>query len=308
MKQNKHIQTLKFKKCTWHNITRTTKKEMSFLQENFGFAAENIENCLPPLQRPKIIKYPNYIFMILLFPYYDRKRREIKISEIDFFISHNQLITVHDKKLAPMIALFKKYSQLGSSKNFGVNTVELVHEIIADLLNYCFPMLNHLGLEVDTVEEHIFDEQGEENVREILVVKRNIINFRKSMQAHKNVLKKLSAYLTFFSNNENIMLFFENLIEQTRDIWDLLENYKETIDALYNSNESLVSLRLSEIMKMLTIISVVTFPLTLFVALFSTNLLGTPFANHPFGFWIVVSLIFAGGIFMLYAFKSKRWF
>ena len=91
-------------------------------------------------------------------------------------------------------------------------------------------------------------------------------------------------FSTAFFDTEHLKLYFENIIEKTKDIWDLLENYYETINAVYNSNESLVSLRLSEIMKMLTIISVLTFPLTLFATFFSTDTQGNPLAAHPHGF------------------------
>lgn len=309
MKKNKNISVTQFKKFKWYNITSTTRKETNFLKKEFNFRDINLENCLPPLQRPKILRYPDYIFMILLFPYYDRKTKEIKISEVDFFISHKYIVMVHDNKLPPLIELDKKYngSDYTNNAEFNQNPAIMLYEVIESLLSYCFPMLNHVGLDIDDVEEKIFNEFGESNVKDILLVKRNIINFRKAMQAHRTVMSKLQNYIKFFTNDENIGLYFEDSIEQTKDIWDLLENYKSTIEALYSSNESLVSLRLSEIMKMLTIISVLTFPLTLFVALFSTNLTGTPFADHPFGFWIIVGLILIGAFTMLYAFKSQRW-
>lgn len=306
MKKNKHITINSLKKFEWHHITKNSKKEIAYLEKNFNFRQENLDDCLPPLQRPKILQYPEYIFMVLLFPYYDRRSREIKISEVDFFISKDSLVLVHDNKLQPLLDLQKKYSSKKAQKN--ITVTDFLYEVIESLLQYCFPMLNHVGLDIDDVEDRIFHDFGEENVRDILLVKHNIINFRKAMQAHRTVIAKLKSYIQQISNNKNTQALYENLYEQTKDIWDMLDNFKETIVALYNSNESLVSLRLSEIMKMLTIISVLTFPLTLFVALFSTNLAGTPFADHPFGFWIVVGLIIMGGSFMLYTFKSQRWF
>lgn len=305
----KNINITEFKNFKWYNITKNTKKEISFIEKNFKtFHQDDIDNCLPPLQRPKILKYPDYIFMILLFPYYDRKTKEVKVSEIDFFIGHNFIITVHDNKLQPLIDKLAKYhSKDNTDYDFNIKPIDFLYETIHDLLEYCFPMLNHVGLDVDEIQQNIFDEVGKENIRDILMIKRNIINFRKSMQAHKNVLKKLTKYSTNLFENDRIGIYFENLIEKTRDIWDLLDNFKETVNALYHSNESLVSLRLSEIMKMLTIISVLTFPLTLFAALFSTNVSGTPFTNNPFGFWILLSFMFFVAIGMLYTFKSKRW-
>jgi len=308
MPKNKNIEITNFKNFRWYNIKDIKPKDIKFLKENFSFNKINIDNCLPPLQRPKILKYPEYIFMILLFPYYDKKSREIKITEVDFFISTSYIVTVHQNLLEPLAEISKKYRDPNAAAaDFGANPVNLLYDILDSLLGYCFPILNHVGIDIDNIEEKIFSNPQRENIKDILLIKRNIVNFRKAMQAHKNVIRKLIGHSPAFFETRKLATYFENLVEQTKDIWDLLENYKDTIDALHNSNESLVSFRLSEIMKTLTIFSVIVFPLTLFAAVFSMNVQGTPFVDHPLGFWIVMIMMFLGTVGMLVFFKLKKW-
>ena len=308
MKGYKNIEISHFKNFRWYNIKKNSRKEIEFLKKEFNFNKKDLENCLPPLQRPKILKYQDYIFMILLFPYYDKKRKEIKIAEIDFFIHNQYIITVHENKLPAIIEFAKTYSKSEKIESqFGIPTLNFLYRIVECLQSSCFPMLTHVGNDIDTIEERIFSGQEKENIRNILLIQRNIVNFRKAMQAQKNVLKKLVHYSALISEEVHLHVFFENLIEQAKDIWDLLENYKETITALYHTNESLVSFRLNEIMKTLTIFSVIVFPLTLFAAVFSMNVSGTPFERHPLGFWIVVLLMIVATVGMLVYFKRKDW-
>jgi magnesium transporter len=129
------------------------------------------------------------------------------------------------------------------------------------------------------------------------------------MQAHKNVLKKLRTA------NHHLKLFdplkadgyFDNLIECMKEIWEGVESAKESIDVLYDTNESLISFRLNQIMKTFTTISVIIFVLTLVATLFGMGARDTLFLHSPFGFWLIIFVeIMVGGL-VLWFFKNRRW-
>jgi magnesium transporter len=168
-------------------------------------------------------------------------------------------------------------------------------------------MLNHISLDIDEAEKRIFAGYEKRMVKEILIIKRNIVNFRKAMQAHKNVIKKLIIKAPQFFSTAKLNIYFNALVEQTKDIWDLLENYKETIDALHATNESLISFRLNDIMKLLTIISVVLLPVTLIASIFGMNTPQMPLVKHPYGFWIILILMVLVSLGVLQYFRKKEW-
>jgi magnesium transporter len=101
--------------------------------------------------------------------------------------------------------------------------------------------------------------------------------------------------------------YINSVREFTNEIWHMLESQKESIEALHETNESLVSLRTNEIMKTLTIISVITFPLTLFVAWTDVSAKGNFFESIPMGFGLITALMVLGGVYMVYYFKKKHW-
>lgn len=296
------------KNLTWTNLIKPNKKEAERLALDFGFHPLDIKDILPPLQRPKLVSRSKYLFMILLFPRYNRSTREIESSEVDFFITPSHLTTIQDGQLQPLVDLFKSYQENERKriKYFNSNST-LLYEILNCLLNYCFPMLNHISLDIDKIEKEIFAGQEKEMVREISILKRNIVNFRKTMQGHKNVIKKLIEKAPRFFSTIPLTLYFNSLFEYTKDIWDQLENYKETIEALHETNESLLSFQLNQIIKTLTIFSVIVFPLTLLASIFSMDISGTPLVNMPNAFWIIIGIMLGGALIMFLIFKKKRW-
>jgi len=302
--ENKNIKQIKFNSgLRWINITKQGKPEIEWLRKNFKFDELALKDCFPPNQRPKVNEYENYIFMILQFPVYNNKTGETESSEIEFFISENYLITVHINTIAPISKLFDEKIKANSIG-------ELLYIMMSELLHYCFPMLNHISQDIDAIESHIF-KIGYNNIntiKEILRIKRNIVDFRKVMQAHKSIIKKLIRTSNKFLTTQKVEAYYGNLVNHTKDIWEFLENYKDTIDAMHETYESLSSNRLNQIIKTLTIFSVIVFPLTLLAAIFGMNTMNSmPFVKSPYDFWYIVGIMLVGVLCMIFYFRHKKW-
>jgi len=302
--ENKNIKQIKFNLgLRWINIAKQSRPEIEWLRKNFKFDELTLKDCLPPNQRPKVDEYESYIFMILQFPVYNKKTGEIESSEIDFFIAKNYLITIHNNTITAINELFSKKLNVNS-------TGELLYIIMSELLHYCFPMLNHISQDIDAIESHIF-KIGYNNIntiKEILRIKRNIVDFRKVMQAHKSIIKKLIRTSNKFLTTQKLEAYYGNLVNHTKDIWEFLENYKDTIDAMHETHESLNSNRLNQIIKTLTIFSVIVFPLTLLAAIFGMNTINSmPFVSSAYDFWYIVGIMFISVFCMIFYFKHKKW-
>lgn len=300
----KNIEEFRTKKFSWINVTKNGEKELEYFRKKFGFLDLDLKDCLPPLQRPKLVARPNYLFMILLFPVFDRKTRVLRASEVDFFITPNTLITVNPKEVVPLQEIFGRCQ---AKKDKYSNSADLLHKILHELLLSCFPMLVHISNDIDNVENQLRSEFEKGTITEILRIKTNIVNFRKAMQPHKQVIRSLIAEAPKFFPTQKIKIYFENLVSYTKEIWDLLDNYKDTIDALHETNVSLIDFRINVIMKTLTIFSVIVFPLTLLAAVFGMNTPGMPLANHPYGFWIILTSMIFGALGLLWFFERKKW-
>lgn len=294
----------------WINIINAQKKEIEYLRKKFKFNEFDLSDSLSSkyAQRPKLFDRPGYAFLILQFPVFNQKTRVIEPEEIDFFIGRNFIITLHKNRLPPLVEL----ANLCSSDRFYcqqylTGNVAFVYEIISRLQEYCYPLLDHLSLDIKNTEQNIFAGHERRMVTEILTIKRNIFDYKRIISEHKNILQKLLREANRFLPVKKMDVQYRNLIEHTKNIWEILEGQKQNIDALEDTNTSLLTFKLNDIMRTLTIFSVIFLPLTLITGIFGMSLQIIPLANHPLGFWLIVMTISILGLIMIQVFKRKKW-
>jgi len=305
-------QIIKTSELSWLDIINASDKEIDYLRKKFKFDQADLTESLAHkhAQRPKIVVRSNYIFLVMIFPLYNRKTREITPAEIDIFITDDQLITIHYNQLVPLLDLFRLCSSNRNERETYLNdgSVMLLHEILDRLYLSFFPMLDHLSLDINNIEKNIFAKKEREMVQEILVIKRNIVYFRKIMQSHQSIINKLiEQKLCLKPADAEIKFFYRDLIDYLQDIWATLGSYQTTIDALEDTNNALVTFKLNDIMRTLTIFSVIVFPLTLMAAIFGMNVSYMPITGTNLDFWKIVGLMLLASLSMYAYFRHKKW-
>ena len=306
----KNVNELQNNSILWVNVTQPEEKSLRALQKRFQLDNQEIQESLPSFQRPKFVKRESYYFLVLHFPVFDRATRRLGFTEVDFFLNGSSLITVHDNSLPVINEFFNECQKKGDSKNryFTGTAAHIFFEILNRLLESTFPILLHINDDINSVDKILFTKTPDRKMaEEILRLKTNVVNFRRSMQGHKIVLDHIISRGGRDLDLSSYQQYMNICRDHLTDIWHTLESQKESADALYETNESVVGLRMNEIMKTLTIISVTTFPLTLIATIFAIHAGSTPFVNHPYGFWIISFITLVGALAMLVVFKTKKW-
>lgn len=305
-------QVIDFPNFQWIDIENPDAKTMEDLGRKHDFHPLDIADTLTTSYRSKIEVYPGYTFIVLLFPVFNRQTREIESSELNLFIGGDFIITIHQGHLITLKDFYHTFhiSPDLRDKYNDKSPERLVYELLNKMFMYILPMIDHLSDDCDNIEKAIFSGKERRMISEILLIRRNVTDFRKIMQVHKTVVKK--AINSFKHSNIFVIkktdVYFESLLDYTKEIWDTLENLKERIEALQESNESQISFKLSDIMRILTIISVVTFPITLLATIFGMNtVIGMPFVDSTYGFWYLIVIMIAMIVGMLVYFKKKGW-
>ena len=297
-------------KLVWLNINNTGKDEIEFLRKKYNFKLSQLQASLAKAtaQRPMVEQGDSYLFIILHFPIF--KEGSIVPAEIEFFIGHGYLITIHNNNIPTLNEFFNVCKKGGDSTlayQYESSAV-LLYEILEKLLLNCYSLLDKNSIRINDAEEIIFAQMQKRAVSSILSLRHNIINFRKIMQNHRNIIRKLTQMKSSIIPSQQIKAYYNKLIDHSKNIWEILEIQKEMIEVLNNTNESLMNYRLSNIMKTLTIFSVIVFPLTLLAAIFGMNVEdGMPFLGVKNGFWIIVAIMIVSCFFMLLFFEKKKW-
>lgn len=304
----KHIHEFKNKNVSWTNITKPSVTHAKYLADKYGILADDAAEVLPPIQRSKLVERPDYLFMILLFPVYDRETKEINTEEVDFFITRDCLITIHSNQIPVLKDIFADCAENQGARPCADGVASLAYAVLDGLFNYCFPIMRHLNLDLEMVEKIIFKKyEMKETVDTILRVKTNIFDVQRIMQSHEYVLNKLIEKTPRFFPAKEFENNFLRPVEHAREIMLLLQSFKDEINALHEANTTLVEYRVNEILKVLTIFSVIVFPLTLLAAVFGMNVEEMPIVGANYGFWKIVGVMAGGAITMLGFFKWKKW-
>jgi len=294
----------------WVNIESPTQLEWSWLQENFNFHALDLEDVLSRNQRPKIDEYDDYLFIVLHFPVYDRKLGRLNSGELDMFIGPDFVVTIPNQPLQPLSYLFDRCRQEEElrEKLFNRGPGYLLYRIVDDCFDYCFPMLRKIGNKLDAIENDIFVEGNSQDVvRDTFEVKQEIINFRKVIRPQRPVLRDLENVKgRFLAPDLDLEIYFDDIVDAHERIWDMLENYKEVIEALEETNESVLNHRVNEILRVLTAISVIVLPLTLIASIWGMNV-GVPGEGDTTDFYFVIGAMVLILVGMLAYFRKRNW-
>jgi magnesium transporter len=294
----------------WVNVEQPSPLECAWLEEHFDFHALDLEDVLSRNQRPKIDKYPDYLFIVLHFPVFDRNVGRLNAGELDIFVGRDFIVTLPNQPLQPVEYLFERCRAKEDLREqlFSRGSGFVLYRIIDDAFDYCFPMLRKIGNKLDALEDEIFEGRGADVVRDISNVKQEIINFRKVIRPQRTVLRDLeNAKQPFLAPpGGELDIYFDDIVDSHERIWDMLENYREVIDGLEDTNEAVISHRLNDVLRVLTVISVVFLPLTLIASIFGMNV-RVPGEGSVGAFWLVLGVMVAVLVGMVAFFRRRGW-
>src|SRR3954452_22896767 len=289
-RQTPNVEQIDAEGLRWVNIESPGALERAWLEQHFDFHALDLEDVLSSNQRPKIDEYDEYLFIVLHFPIFDTKVGRLGQAELDVLVGPGVVITTRTEPLQPVEYLFERCRSKEELRErlFSRGAGYLLYRLVDDSFDYCFPMLRKVGNKLDALEEEIFSGRSEEIVRDISNAKQEIINFRKVIRPQRPVLRDLEKVKgRYLASDIDLEIYFDDIVDAHERIWDMLENYKEVIEALEETNESVISHRVNDVLRVLTSISVIVLPLTLIASIWGMNV-GVPGEGDHADFYVIV--------------------
>lgn len=304
----KGVSTLRVGKLTWMDIKNPTPEIMEEVKKKYDFHELDIEDTLSPHQRPKMDEYEDYAFIILRIPYYDSRKKTVLSEEVDIFVKDNVVITIHWGSLKALTQFFDSCERDAKfrRKMMGSGSGILLYEVIDHLYASVFPILAKMERSIGKMENEVFHFNPKHDMlKEILLLKKNLIHFRRVIAPQREVVLQIEdMQLPFLT--QDLEVYFDDLVDKIEKIWNSLEHHKELIDSLQDTNESIISHTTNNVIKMLTVFSVVMLPMTFVTSLYGMNV-SLPGDDHPWIFFIIAGVMGSIFIVMLLFFKWRRW-
>jgi len=306
------LKKLTAKNYTWIDIDHPTTNDIAYVKKKYDIRDVVLDRLIPPMKRSELEDYKQYFFIILHFPSFDREFRKSMPEELDIIITKDTLITSHNGNLSEHNKFFQICNECAPEKLIllGKGHIHMLYHLLDALIDAQLPMLDHIAENITRIEEQVFRGQEREMLSEIAIVKRDVIDFRRIVKPQHSVLEALNhkaAHLFGEKYMVKLERHMQEIIGSNIKIWNTIENHKEMIESIEETNESLLSYKLNETMKFLTAASLILTPMTLIINIWGMSFSDFPLKDNPYGFWIIISFMMIVGIISMVYFKAKKW-
>ncbi|HEV2131533.1 MAG TPA: magnesium transporter CorA family protein, partial [Longimicrobiaceae bacterium] len=191
----------------WIDVTRPGEAETAFLRDQLGFHPLAVEDCLRGRQRPKLDRYPGYLFIVFYAAHINPERDRVALNEIHIFLGEHFVVTVRDesiREVAEVIARWRAHPEHFSD----VGT--LAHALLDDIVDDYFPVLDHFAERTEQVESSVFRDDAPGGMEQIFKVRRELVLFRRVVGPERDVLSLLLRRDLPFLRPE-MLLYFQDV-------------------------------------------------------------------------------------------------
>ncbi|HOY33419.1 MAG TPA: magnesium transporter CorA family protein [Bacteroidales bacterium] len=301
------IETIKFNTFNWIHILNPSEENFDFLIENYNFHPLDIEDCRSKVQRPKIDIYDDYYFLILHFPCFDKTNRFLDTKEVKVFWGRDFIITIGNSHwiVKKFFNTVKDNLEAFKEELSAETSDALLYEIMERLMKDTLSLVARIGSEVDQINYGLFNDKSQKIIEKISVTRKNVILLDTSFRPQLRLFHKFeSGEIKGFA--EDMEDYWGNILDYYQKLWDMIEDYKEMIEGLSKTYDSLQTNKINEIIKILTLISTVMLPMTFIASVYGMNI-DLPFQKNTAAFLIITGIMLAVLIAFLWFFIRKKW-
>ncbi len=296
---------------TWIDMEEPNRKEIKSLMAEYKIHPLVAEELMVPTFRPTVELYENFIYLILHFPSFNHSNNNVGNynTEIDFIVGKDFFITTRYSGINPLQKTSKLFeienllSEENSLEHGGFLFYYVVQQLYKNLVNE----LDYIENLQEEMEKGIFGGNEKEMVKEISRVSHNLLDFRQATIHHKDVLDSLQEIGNKFFGKD-FSYYLKDINNKYRKVSHILDTNIENLKELRRTNDSLLTTKQNETMKIFTILAFVTFPMSLFASIFGMNTTFIPFIGLKGDFWIIIGIMVSLTSLMFLFFKYKKWF
>jgi magnesium transporter len=226
-------------------------------------------------------------------------------EQIAFFVGHKTLLTFQERPGDVWDPIRRRLKQPGSQLRRH-DASFLLYALLDAIVDHCFPILESYGDRLESAEEQVLTGAGPREIPQIHRLRRELLLFRREVWPMRDVIRTLQRE-PHECMGETTRTYLRDVYDHSMQIIDLCDTYRELAAGLAETYTSSLSIRMNEVMKLLTIITTIFIPITFLAGVYGMNFRHMPEEDWVWAyplFW-VVCLTVTGG--MLMWFRRKGW-
>ena len=294
------------KAVIWVDMESPTEADEQVLLDVFDFHPLTVEDCRENRHYPKIEEFDGYIYFIVHGVRADISPDRFNTIELDGFLGPNYVITYHHDSFRSInnVKQLLRTTPIACQRG----TAFLLHQILDQVVDYYSPVLDDFDARIDELEADIFSLKRPNNeiLAEIMDLKRSVLRLRRISVKQMDILHRMSRG-EFTLIPEEMRPFYRDVYDHLVRVVDLSESYRDLISGSLEAYLSVVSNRLNEIMKVLTIFSAIMLPLTFIAGIYGMNFDHMPELHSKYGYVAVLGLMMIIAVGMLLFFRRRGW-
>ena len=297
----------------WLDMEQPTEEELALLDDVFCFHPLAIEDTIAYNQRPKIESYNHvgdnhqtgYFYMVIHGPDLATFREHVRTKELDIFVSERYLVTIHEEKMSSVEHVRTRCA--GNARHMLEQGIDmLLHNILDHLVDRYQPILEHLQESIEKLEDEAIANPTPTFLAQISTEKRELLGLRRVIGPQRDVIALLSRGEVPFIR-ESCRVYFRDVQDHLVRAVEMIELYRELIVSARDLYLSSINNNLNQIMKTLTVVTVITAVLNVVTGFFGMNFSHIPGLESVGAFWMTVSLMLVMITGSVMLFRMKRW-
>ena len=293
------------KSLLWIDLSDIDDSDVDLLTTTFNLHPLTIEDFILPNARPKIENFNDYLYLIMFsLEAPSHNQGKLKAHELDCCLGRNFLITYHNSSVGPLTACKEKVKKQSPIIRNGADM--LLYSILDFCIDSYFPVIQEFDGDVDAMSDELFSDPSKETLRKIYNLRNSIMYLRRTIGPQADVINLVTRGDFPFILPAN-HIYFRNICDNLLRLNDLVGTSRDIITGAMEAYVSVISNRLNEIMKTLTVIATIVMPLTLIASIYGMNFKHMPELESKLGYPLVIALMAVITASMLFYFKRRKW-
>lgn len=287
----------------WIDFDDPSQEEFGLLASNFGFHPLAVEDCGEETHHPKIDEYEGYVFVVMHGVDYVSPQEEFATAELDIFLGRDYLVTVHRDRMPCLEQV--RLMATKDPKTMAEGPDLLLYDILTRLAEQYLEVMEKFSERGEEVEDEMFVGPSTQVLEELTRLKRQVLHLRRMAGPQREVLWRLSREAAVV--DEKARAYYSDVYDKFYRISEMADTNRDILTGLLEAHLSVVSNRLNEVMKVLTVIATIMMPLTVIVGLYGMNFEHMPELRWKYGYAMVWGIMAATAGGLVWFFKRKKW-
>jgi magnesium transporter len=294
----------------WFDVQDPQETDAQLLREEFGFHELAVEDATRHQERPKVDQYEGYYLLVFYALSYSAELDRLITQPMNLFIGANYIVSVHQGPMPAIEETIRRWQR--NEESLAWDAGALLYALLDTVVDDYFPVIDQLAERVEQIEEQIFETFKPTALQDVFALKRDLLSVRRIVAPERDVLNVLiRREVPIFS--AGAVVYLQDVYDHLIRVTDSIDTYRDLLSSALDAFLSVQSNQLNQVVKVLTITSIVLMVNALIAGIYGMNFdtnaspLNMPELRWYFGYPFALGLMAVLSLGLVLFFRWRKW-